>query len=432
MRFNATVVIFSAFSFPITSGATDLLEVFKLALQKDPVFLAAEATYRADRYLVKQARADLLPNISATANQAQNDKTVNGTPQNFGSSGYTFSVRQTLINWARYEEFRQAKAEVRRAEAVHSAAGQDLIRRVTNLYFNILNASDTLSLSRSEQAAIAKQLELAKARLEVGLGTITEVHDANARHKLAIAQSIDAENLLQDARQALGESVGTSPAELEILKKDIPLLLPDPPKIEHWTDKSRNHNFSLIAAIAETEIARRKLLVNRAGHLPTLDVVGSRTQSDSVDPFGGDLNSTNNSVRIEITVPIFSGGKTHALSGEAKYRYQAAIQNLEAVRRNVFRTTRGAFLGIQGDVSRVSALEQAVIAGESALEAKILGFEAGISSNIDVLNAQRDLFSSKRDYAQSRYSYLLNLLKLKEASGTLDIDDLKKINGWLR
>ena len=150
-----------------------------------------------------------------------------------------------------------------------------------------------------------------------------------------------------------------------------------------------------------------------------------------MDPFGGALKSTNNSVKLELTVPIFSGGKTYAQSKEAGYRHQAAIQNMEAVRRNVLRSTQNAFHGIKGDVSRVKALEQAVVAGESALEAKKSGFEAGISSNIDVLNAQRDLFLSKRDYAQSRYSYLLNLLKLKEAAGTLNAKDLENINGWL-
>lgn len=431
LRVIITTCLFATLSFPIAAGAADLVTILKLAQKKDPVFLAAELTYQADRQLIGQARADLLPYVSATANQAQNDKTVNSTPQNFSSSGYTLSVRQPLFNWAHFQELRQAKAEVRKSEAKFSAARQELIRRVTVLYFNVLSARDTLKLSRSEQQAISKQLELAKARLEVGLGTITEVHDANARFKLATAQSVDVENVLQDARQALGEAVGSTPAELEVLKKNIPLLLPDPPDVKTWTDKAQQQNLTLLAAIAETEIARRELSVQRASHLPTLDIVGARTQSDSVDPFGGDLKSTNNSVRLELTVPIFSGGKTHALSSEAKYRYQAAIQNTEAVRRNVFRTTRNAFLGIQGDVSRVTALAQAVVAGESALEAKIIGFEAGISSNIDVLNAQRDLFSSRRDYAQSRYSYLLNLLKLQEAAGTLTIKDLEKINGWL-
>ncbi|MEE8387313.1 MAG: TolC family outer membrane protein [Acidiferrobacterales bacterium] len=419
--------------FPASAYALDLIEALSLAKKNDPVYLAAAANYQADRQLLGQARADLLPNVSATGNRAQNDKTVDGSPQNFGSSGYTLSLRQPLINWARFEEFRQAKAEVRKAEADYSAARQELIKRLTTLYFDVLSASDTLKLAQSEQEAISEQLELAKARLEVGLGTITEVHDANARYKLAIAQSVDAENLLQDKRQALNEVIGSSPPKLKALKKIIPLLLPDPPNAKDWTDKAQQQNLSLLAATAETEIARRELSVKRAGHLPTLDVVGSHTVSDTVVTFGtkSRQQTTNNSVRLELTVPIFSGGKTYALSKEAKYRHQAAIQNMEAVRRNVFRSTRNAFLGIKGDVSRVKALDQAVVAGESALEAKKSGFEAGISSNIDVLNAQRDLFLSKRDYAQSRYSYLLNLLKLKEAAGILSIKDLEKINGWL-
>lgn len=417
--------------FPVSTSAMDLVEALSLAKNSDPVYRAAEANYQADRQVLGQAWGDLLPNVSATANRAQNDKTVNGTPQNFGSSGYTLSVRQPLFNWQRFAELRQAKAEVRKAEAEFSAARQELIKRLTTLYFDVLSANDTLMLAHAEKEAISQQLALAKARLQVGLGTITEVHDANARYKLAIAQSFDAENILQDKRQALSEVIGSAPLKLKVLKKKIPLLLPDPPNVKIWTDKAQQNNLTLLAVTAESEIARRELSVNRSGYLPTLDVVGSRSQSDSVDTGGGNLNTTNNSVRLELTVPIYSGGKIYKLSKEANYRYQAAIQNREAVRRNVFRTTRNAFNGIQGDVSRVNALEQAVVAGESALEAKKSGFEAGINSNIDVLNAQRDLFLSKRDYAQSRYSYLLNLLQLREATGSLSAKDLKNVNGWL-
>lgn len=425
--FVSLAVLFS----PATASALNLTEALVLANKSDPVFLAAQANYQADRQRLGQARADLLPNVSATANSAQNDRTVNGSRQTFDSSGYTLSIRQPLINLERFAQFRRARAEVRKTEAEHSAARQELITRLTTLYFDVLSAIDTLTLAQAEKGAISQQLELAQARLEVGLGTITEVHDASARYKLAIAQSLDAENSLQDKRQALSEAIGSAPQKLKVLKKKIPLLLPDPPKVKVWTDKAQQQNLVLLAATAETEIARRELSVKRAGHMPTLDVVGSRTGTDSVYSFGGAYKSTNNSVKLELNVPIFSGGKIYKQSKEAKYRYQAAMQNLEAVRRNVFRTTQNAFRGVQGDVSRVNALEQAVVAGESALEAKKIGFEAGINSNIDVLNAQRDLFLSKRDYAQSRYSYLLNLLKLKEATGNLSANDIEKINEWM-
>jgi len=416
---------------PAYAYALDLVEALALAQKNDPVFLAAQANYQADQQLLGQARADLLPYVSATANQALNDRVTNGTPLNYDSSGYTLSVRQPLFNWERFAELGQAKVEVRKAEAEYHAAQQELITRLTTLYFDVLSANDALTLARAEKEAISQQLALAKARLEVGLGTITEVHDANARYKLAVAKSFDAENLLQDKRQALGESINVAPSKLKVLKKNFPLLLPDPPDINVWIKKAQEQNLALLAATAETEIARRELSVKRAGHLPTLDVVGSRTYTDTVFTLGTPLKSTNNSLRLELTVPIFSGGKTYKLSTEAKYRYQAATQNLEAVRRNVLRTTRNAFLGIQGDVSRVKALAQAVIAGESALEAKKIGFEAGIETNIDLLNAQRDLYGSKRDYAQSRYSYLLNLLKLRQAVGSLSPKNLEVANGWL-
>ena len=263
--------------FPASAHALDLVEALSLAKKNDPVYLAAEANYQADRQLLGQAWADLLPNVSATANAAQNNKTVNASPQNFDSSGYTLILRQPLFNWERFNELRQARAEGRKAEAEYSAARQELIKRLTTIYFDVLSASDTLKLTQAEQKAISKQLELAKARLEVGLGTITEVHDANARYKLAIAQSVDAENLLRDKHQALSEVIGASQPKLKALKKIIPLLLPDPPNVKAWTDKAQQQNLTLLTATAETEIARRELSVKRAGHLPTLDVVGSRT-----------------------------------------------------------------------------------------------------------------------------------------------------------
>lgn len=372
-----------------------------------------------------------MPNVSATGDLAQNDLTVNSNPLNFDSSGYEFSLRQPLFNWESISAFKQAKAEVRKAEAQFSAARQELITRVTVLYFDVLRGNDAVTLAKAEQEAISKQLELAKARLEVGLGTITEVHDSNARYELTIAQLIDAENFLQDTRYALAETIGKLPPKLKVLKESIPLLLPDPPNTKVWTDWANQQNLGLLAAIADVEIARREISVKRAGHLPTLDVVGSHRHADTVDTGGASLNTTDNSVKLEFKLPIYTGGKTTAFSKEAEFRYQAAIQNMEAVRRNALRTTRDAFNGIKGDVSRVTALKQAVVAGESALQAKLIGFEAGIETNIDVLNAQRDLFGSKRDYAQSRYSYVTNLLRLREAAGTLNIKDLEKVNGWL-
>jgi outer membrane protein len=423
--FIATIVT------PIAVNASDLITTLKLAKKADPVFLSAEATYNADSQLVAQARADLLPNVSATGDLAQNDLTVNNNPLNFNSSGYEFSLRQPLFNWESISELKRAKAEVRKAEAQFSAARQELITRVTVLYFDVLRGNDAVTLAKAEQEAISKQLELAKARLEVGLGTITEVHDSSARYELTVAQLIDAENFLQDARYALGEAIGKLPPKLKVLKENVPLLLPDPPNTKVWTDWAQQQNLGLLAAIADVEIARRDLSVKRAGHLPTLDVIGSHRHADTVDGLGANLNTTDNSVKLELKFPIYTGGKVTAFSKEAEYRYQAAIQNMEAVRRNALRTTRDAFNGIKGDVSRVRALKQAVVAGKSALEAKNIGFEAGIETNIDVLNAQRDLFGSKRDYAQSRYSYVINLLRLREAAGTLNIQDLEKVNGWL-
>ncbi len=428
-RFVLAVMVFVV---PLTTNAADLLQALELATKHDPVFLAAEANYQAERQKLGQARADVLPSLSATANTARNDNTTNAVNREFDSSGYGITLRQTLFNWEKFASLKQARAEVRKAEAEYSAARQELIKRATVLYFSVLSAGDTLRLTEAEAKAFAQQLELAKSRLEVGLGTVTEVHDARARHEFAVAQALAAKNTLEDQREALRESTGITLKNLRVLKKDIPLLSPEPADIQQWVDKAKEQNLELSAVKEEMEIARRELSVKRSGYLPSLDVVGSRTHLDSVSTTtGSDLKSTNNQIGLELSVPILQGGKVYHETKEARFRYEAARQNLEAKSRNVVRTTRNAYFGIGSEVRRVKALAQAVVASESALDAKKIGYEAGINSNVQVLDAQSDLFSARRDYAQARYNYLLDLLRLKEAAGVLNMDDVKQINSWL-
>jgi outer membrane protein len=417
---------------PLAANATDLLQALDLAQKNDPVYLAAEANYQADQQLLGQARAGILPSILATANTAKNDYTSSSGNDEFNSSGYGITLRQPLFNWERFAALKQAGAQVRKAETVFSAAKQELIKRVAVLYFAVLSAGDTLGLAEAERTAIAEQLELAKSRLEVGLGTITEVHDARARYELAVAQVLEAQNALEDQREALREAIGMRATALRTLKKTIPLLLPEPADVQQWINKAKEQNLELLAAKDDVEIARRQLSVTRSGYLPSLDVVGSRTHSDSSSTIAGsNINSTNNSVALELSVPILQGGRVYHESKEARFRYDAALQALEGKFRNVVRVSRSAYLGIESEASRVRALAQAVVASESALDAKKTGYEAGINTNVQVLDAQRDLFSARRDYAQARYNYLLNLLQLKEAAGILSAEDIKQINSWL-
>jgi len=429
-------------AFASPAPADDLLDVYRRAEQNDPRFRAATATYRAALERRPQARAGLLPLIEATADATRNDNRVRTDAgivsrpagrASFDSTGYTLSLTQPVYNAAVFAGLRQAGAEVRRAEAQFAAARQELITRAAEAYFQVLAAQDGLALAEAEQTAIARQLEVAEGRLEVGLAAITDVHDARARFELAAAQLIEARNLLADRREALRELTGAAPVALAPLA-DLPLTRPEPAEVDRWVETAGRQNLALAASREAVEIAREEVRRRRAGHFPTLDIVGSRTYTDdegSVARPDVNVRTDNEAIGLELNLPIFQGGLVAARTAEAAQLLQAAEQELEAAVRGVERATRAAYLGAASGAARVQALTQAVVASESALEAKREGFEAGINSNIDVLDASRDLFRARRDLAAARYDYVLNLMRLKQSAGTLGDEDLVTVNNWL-
>lgn len=422
--------------------AEDLLAVYRLAREHDPRFRAAEANHQAGLQRLPQARALLLPTVSATARKDRNrDEVVTDTViaarpagiAHYDSTTYTLSLSQPVFNSVAFAGLRQAEADVRRVEAEYSAAQQDLMLRTAEAYFNLLAAQDSLEFARAEKVAIARQLELAQGRLEVGLATITDVHDARARYENAAAQEIEAANQLDDKREALRELIGRPTATIAALGESLPLATPEPADIRRWVDSALDQNYALIARRAAQESAREEVKRLRAGHHPSLDIVGSRTRSDAdASVSGPGVRSDNTVLGLQLTVPLLQGGLVSARTAEAAHRYDAAQQEHEAQRRATERAARAAYLGVASGAARVQALKQAVVASESALQAKAEGFEAGINTSLDVLDASRDLFRAKRDYAQSRYGYLLNLLRLKQAAGTLSEEDVGQVNGWLQ
>ncbi|MGW8248402.1 MAG: TolC family outer membrane protein [Acidiferrobacterales bacterium] len=405
--------------------ALDLVQSYNLAKQADPVFLGASEKYQADKLVLRQADSALLPTISGTA-----DATRYQTPSAIDSKGYTLSITQPLLNFGVFAGIGQARAEVRRAEAEYSAAQQDLMLRVAQAYLGALAAQDGVELAQAERDAISQQLEVAEGRLSAGLGTITEVHDARARFQFAEASLLDAKNKLSDSLEALSELTGSMSETLKTLKSEIPTVHPQPENQEQWVDTAEKQNLSILASQAAYDASRKQVQIQRSGHFPSLSLFGriSDNESSPTQPADG----RNDSVGIQLTVPIFQGGYVSASTSQARHLREAARQQLEASRRGTRRLTRNAYAGVVTGIERVAALKQSVIAGESALTAKQTGFEAGINTNLDVLNAQRDLFIAKRDYAQSRYTYILDLLRLKQAAGQLNEKDLQEVNGWLQ
>lgn len=420
-----------------TAHAQDLLSAYRAALAHDPTFLAAEANWRAEQQLRKQARAAYWPQVEASANgyRNQSDSTLSPPPskKEYDSDGYSITLSQTLFNWARGAATKQASATLRRAAAVYTSARQALILRVSERYFAVLLAKDNLRLAQSERKAIARQRDVARARLRVGLGTITEVHDAEARYQLAVVQELEAQNKLLDAQEGLIELTAAASTAPKPLRDKFPLRRPDPTDPATWTARALSHNPELMAAAAEVEIARAVLKDRRAGHWPRLDLIARHSNSNSTQiSTGTPYTSQANAVGIELTIPIYQGGRVLAAGREARHRLQAARHTLDARRRATRRAVRDAYLTVSSGTQRVEALNLAVVASESALTAKRTGFRAGINTNIDVLDAQRDLYRTRRDYAEARYAYLLSVLGLKLAAGDLNEKDLQQINGWLQ
>jgi outer membrane protein len=422
--------------------AEDLLAVYNLARANDPKFSAAQSVYMAERERLPQARAGLMPTLSARAardrnnNETITDSFIISRPSaqfEYSSSEYSLRLSQPVYNAALFSEFSQAKAEVRRAEAEYASASQDLILRVAQAYIEALLAQDGLEFTRAEKLAIQRQLESAEARLKVGLATITDVHDAKARFEIAAAQETEAENALEDKREALRELTGRSPESLARVGANMPLITPEPADINQWAEKSLTQNYSLLAKRAATESAGEEIKRQRAGHYPTLDLVGTRSRNDADGSITGPgIRADSTVVGLQLNVPLFQGGLVSSRTEAASHRYDAAQQEFEATRRATERGARASYLGVAGGAEKVTALSQAVVAGESALEAKTQGFAAGINTNLDVLDATRDLYRAKRDLSSARYDYLLNMLRLKQSAGILSENDVSQINGWLQ
>jgi len=436
---HCTLVVL--FLLPVTATADDLLAVYHTARDNDPRFRAAEANYRAGLQRLPEARALLLPTVNASARQDEKrdrtvtDGTVVGLPAgraNYDATTYSLNLSQPVFNAIAFAGLRQAHADVRRVEAEFSAAQQDLMLRAAQAYFELLAARDSLAFARAEQAAYARQLELADGRLAAGLATVTDVHDARARFESAQAQAIEAENQLDDRREALRELTGRRPEALAALGETLPLVTPEPADVDRWIAIALDQNYALLGRRAAQESAREEIRRLRAGHYPSLDIVGSRTYLDTDGSVSGPAYRTDNrAVGLQLTLPLLQGGLVSARTTEAAHRYTAAQEDYEAGRRATERATRAAYLGVASGAARVQALRQSVTASQSALDAKTEGFEAGINTSLDVLDAARDLYRAKRDYAQARYTYLINLLKLKQAAGTLAESDLAQVNGWL-
>jgi outer membrane protein len=304
--------------------------------------------------------------------------------------------------------------------------------RVAEGYFTVLAAQDDVSFAMAELDALALQLEQTQQRFDVGVATITDVVESQAAYDLANASVIEADNALINAKERLQEVAGVYVERLTSLKTESPLVKPDPLNVEQWTNNALSQNLTLKVARKEVETAQQEIELKKSGHYPSLDLVGQKQyDSQSESNFGGGSKTHLETLGIQVSIPIYQGGTVSSQTREASHRLEQAMQQEEQQRRAVVRQTREAYNSVLSGISRVKALKQATLSGEKALESTEAGFEVGTRTTVDVVNVRRDLFSARRDYAQARYTYILNSLRLKQAVGVLTESDLDLINQWL-
>jgi outer membrane protein len=427
------LILFSLGTPPLQ--AQDLMDIYRLAVEQDAEFRIAEFEYLASRESLPIASSLRKPQIDFGANLSQTELDglviSNNTNQNIG---YSINLTQTIYNAENRATIDAAGASVTQARAELEVAQQDLILRVTESYFRILASQDVLEFARAEETAIARQLEQAQKRFEVGLIAITDVLEARARYDSALAQTILAENQLDNSFQALEVIIGQTPSlNPARLSDNLKLNRPVPAQSEPWVEIALQNNQSLLAALAAQQVADYERQIRNKSRYPTLDFTASYADADIENDniIVDDDERQEFSLGILFNVPLYTGGRISAERAQAEAAYQSARSTALLQKRLTSQNTRIAFLGVISGISEVTALEQALKSTNTALEATEAGFDVGTRTSIDVLISLRATYASRRDYAGARYQYLLNTLRLKQASGLLGTSDLENINIWL-
>ncbi|MEQ1630260.1 MAG: TolC family outer membrane protein [Gallionella sp.] len=419
--------------------AADLLETYHAAQANDPVIASAFAAQQAGEEKSSQGRALLLPSVNLNANTTYNDTNIQYRPAQppfftggnyrYNTHGYNVNLVQPLFrqqNWMAYSE---SELQVAVSEAQYKVAEQELVIRTAQAYFDVLIAEDSVQLAQAQKAAIVEQLAQAKRNFEVGSATITDTHEAQARYDLTGAQEIAAQNNLEIKRRVLQQLTNSLPGHLKRLEGELKLEMPQPADMEKWIADAQNSNPQLAIAQAYAQLAEKEVERNRGGHYPTVDLVANYGKNYATGgTFGLASDTRNTNIGVQLNMPLFQGGAVNSKWREAEANRERAQQDLESARRNVTLQTSQAYFGVVNGMAQVQALQQALVSSTSVLEATKTGQEVGVRTNLDVLNAQQQLYATRRDLYQSEYNYLGNMLRLKAAVGNLDEADLAKVN----
>ena len=465
-RLFAIVGVITFTSSPV--AAESLIDVYERALQYDPVLREAEAYYLATLQVKPQARSAVLPSLDLTMGAFDSHSEDPNRPTSFATgevdpdilstetdrdgSNWGIRLTQTVFDWGQFLALKQADKLVARAETEYQIARQDLLVRVATTYFLVLAAEDTLTSEISAREAIGRQLEQAERRFEVGLIAITDVQESQAGYDQAIAAEIGAQQNLATTREFLREIVGESIVDLAGPAEEIPLLRPDPESAEMWVQTALDQNLPLISTRITSDIALDDVSIQRSVRLPRVSLSGNYGESASSttrfnnlvngapclqDPpcprtrTPSDSESIGYNFSLNFSMPIYRGGFNSSRIQQSVYQHRATLEALERVARATERETRDAYLSVISEISRVQALRQAVVSSRTALRATEAGFEVGTRTTVEVLTSQNNLRRAETTYARSRYDYILNVLRLKLAAGSLGVEDFREVNGWL-
>lgn len=426
---SATTLLCAALA--LSAQAADLMQVYEHAQQEDAELRAAEAQYRAVLETRPLARSALLPQVSAEAelgafySDPDGGRSVDGSRRDLG-----LNLNQILLDRRNTIGLRQADLQIERAAAELDAARQDLILRVAEAYFGELVAKETLEFRRAEREAIARQLEQTQRRFEVGLIAITDVKEAQAQFDIAGAEEIAAENALNLAREQLAVITNRYYDRLAALGEKLDMVDPEPRDPQQWVDAALETNQELRAQRLGTETAREQIARQRAEGLPTLGL-GATVRDIGFSGTGSNpqfTDRTEANLGLRLNIPVYTGGRVSALTREAREEFEAAQEGLVFTERLTVQNTRSSYLSVIANASRARALAQALQSTQAAFESAQAGFEVGTRTQVDVLLTLREVFRAERDYAEARYGYLLDTLRLQRAVGTLSVADLQRIN----
>jgi protease secretion system outer membrane protein len=443
MKLLARLIVIAGWftALPAFAMPFDLSTAYQKAVDYDAQLRAAKADNLVSKEEIAKAKSEFRPRVSANAQQGRNE-TLSITPSFFGgynrlnqlynTKTYSLSLQQPLFNLASVADYKQAKAVVSKSEALLQHEEASLIVRITVAYCNALYSEDNLDFSQSHIKASLEQLQQTKSRFEKGFGTITEISEAQAAYDMAIAEGVEIVSGDDFSRRELEHFTGVFPDELcKLVPEKMILNKPFPNNIESWIELARSGNHEIAASRQEVQIAQKEIDKHRASRYPTLNLVAGQNydMSDSNNIIGQAYNTY--SIALQLSVPIYTGGYTSASIRQAQAKRLKAQEEFSWQDRGTVSDVRKYYNGVITSIAQIQAYEQAVKSGKIALKGTKKGFELGIRTNMEVLDAQQKLLSNKRNLAKSRYQYILNKLQLKDSTGSLSAADIEEVNGWL-